>query len=64
VLSERPWIFDVNEYAVGRGWAEEQVRRAGFTSFDEVSLDDVSRRHLPGEPSPYAQFWKLGIASK
>jgi methyltransferase (TIGR00027 family) len=57
-------IFDFNDYALGRGWAEEQVRRAGFTSFSEVSFDDLWRRHLPGEPSPNAQFMKLGIASK
>jgi methyltransferase (TIGR00027 family) len=57
-------IFDFSAYANGPDWAPEMVRRAGFTSFDEVPFDELWRRHLPGEPAPNTQFLKLGIASK
>jgi methyltransferase (TIGR00027 family) len=57
-------IFDFTDYVLGPDWASKQARRAGFTSFHELPLDELWRRHLPGEPAPNAQFIKLGIASK
>lgn len=57
-------VFDFTDYVLGPGWASKQARLAGFTSFDEVSLDELWRRHLPGDPGPTAQFFKLGVASR
>lgn len=57
-------IFDFSEFVHGPDWAPEMVRRAGFTSFDEVAFDELWRRHLPGEPAPNIRFTKLGVASK
>lgn len=57
-------IFDFSDYVLGPDWASKQARRAGFTSFHEVPLDELWRCHLPGEPAPNARFFKLGIASK
>lgn len=57
-------IFDFSDYLFDPEPAPARTRRAGFTSFCEVSLDELWRRHLPGEPDPSAQFAKLGIASR
>lgn len=56
-------IFDFSDYAYGQDWGSKTVRRAGFASFHEVPLDEVWRRHWPGEPAVNASIIKLGIAS-
>lgn len=44
--------------------AEAHVLRAGFTRFNGFGLDEVWRRHLPGEPHPAAWTSKIGVASR
>lgn len=57
-------VFDYSEYVFDREQAQGLVRRAGFSSFEEVSSDELWRRHLPGEPHPAAYIAKLGIATR
>jgi methyltransferase (TIGR00027 family) len=42
--------------------AAGRTARAGFTSCDELGLDDVWRRYLPGEPHPNAWVSRVGTA--
>jgi len=57
-------IFDFSDYLLDPASLPERIRRAGFTSFEEVRFDELWRRHLPGEPPESASVAKLGIASK
>lgn len=57
-------VFDFSEFLLEPVPAHERTRRAGFERFEEIGLDALWRRHLPGDPMPMAQFAKLGIASK
>jgi O-methyltransferase involved in polyketide biosynthesis len=43
--------------------AAERVRRAGFTSFEDVGLDDVWRSLLAGEPHEAASHARVGVAN-
>jgi hypothetical protein len=42
--------------------AAERTRQAGFTSCEELGLDEVWRRYLPDDPHPNAWISKVGIA--
>ncbi len=44
--------------------AEERVLRAGFSRFESVGAEALWRRHLGGEPHPYASFLRMGVATK
>lgn len=43
--------------------AAERTRRAGFTTCEELGLDEVWRRYLPGEPHPNAWVSRVGTAA-
>jgi methyltransferase (TIGR00027 family) len=43
--------------------AAEHTRRAGFTSFDDVTCDVLWRRHMPGDPHPAAAIIRMGTAT-
>jgi hypothetical protein len=43
--------------------AAERTRRAGFTTCEELGLDEVWRRYLPGEPHPKAWVSRVGTAT-
>ncbi|MFO0762530.1 MAG: class I SAM-dependent methyltransferase [Byssovorax sp.] len=57
-------VFDFSEYAFARGTAEEHVKNAGFGDFRVIGFDDLTRRHLGGEPSQGAMIMKIGVAVK
>ncbi len=40
----------------------QRTARAGFASCEEMGLDAVWRRYLPGEPPPYAGVSRVGVA--
>ena len=42
--------------------AEAHVLRAGFSTFEELGIDEVWKRHMPGEPHPAASSVKMGTA--
>lgn len=39
----------------------ERVSKLGFTVREEVTLEQVWRRHLPGDPDPGASYSRVGI---
>lgn len=43
--------------------ADVHLRRAGFSTSEEHGLDEIARRHLPGEPHPGASSAKIGVAT-
>lgn len=43
--------------------AEERALRAGFSRFESVGAEALWRRHLGGEPHPYASFLRMGVAT-
>lgn len=57
-------VFDFSDYLMDPGSLPERIRSAGFATFEEVRMDELWRRHLPGEPPPGAFVAKLGIAFK
>jgi methyltransferase (TIGR00027 family) len=44
--------------------AEDRVRKAGFSGFELTPLDALWRRHLGGEPHPFASVLKMGVATR
>jgi len=43
--------------------SEQRMRRTGFGACAEFGLDEIWRRHLPGEPPSYASMSKVGTAT-
>jgi methyltransferase (TIGR00027 family) len=55
-------VFDFAPIAFEPDTAEARARRAGFTRFEQVSYEELWRRHLPDEPHPHASIGYLGMA--
>lgn len=43
--------------------ALDRVRRAGFTSFEDLDMTAIWRRYLPGEPHEHAACTSIGVAA-
>ena len=56
-------VFTFGDGSFAPDTAAERTRRAGFSSCEELGLDEVWQRYLPGDPHPYAGVSKLGTAT-
>jgi methyltransferase (TIGR00027 family) len=56
-------VFDFSPFSFVTVPAADRVRRAGFTSFEEVGIDAEWRRYLGGEPPPAYAILRMGSAS-
>jgi methyltransferase (TIGR00027 family) len=55
-------VFTHGEGSFAPSTAAERARQAGFRSCEELGLDEVWRRYLPGEPPPGASISKVATA--
>jgi methyltransferase (TIGR00027 family) len=55
-------VFTYAESSFGLETAGARTRRAGFSVCEEVALDELWRRYLPGEPHPGASIVRIGTA--
>ena len=60
--SQSRLVFTSGEGAFRPETAAVCAKRAGFASCEEIGLDEVWRRYLPGEPHPGAWVSKVGTA--
>lgn len=56
-------VFDFASAVVDPETVLTRARRAGFAACEEVGLDEVWRRYLPGEPHENAWVCRMGTAS-
>lgn len=57
-------VFDFSDLLFDPVLGPERARRAGFTTFEEVTLAEVWSRYLPGEPAMGMAISKIGVAGK
>lgn len=57
-------VFNYGQAIFDPERAEDHVKRAGFTSFEELAFDELWRRYLPGEPHMAAAYALMGVASR
>lgn len=55
-------VFTFGAMSFAPDTALDRARRAGFSDCEELGMDDVWRRYLPGEPHPDAWVAKVGTA--
>ena len=55
--------FELVQGFFDEGARDARVHGLGFTRWEEIGLDTLWRRHLPGEPHPNAAFCKIGFAT-
>lgn len=55
--------FDFGRPRFDAGEIEARVARAGFAECQDIGLDEVWRRYLPGEPHEHAWVARMAVAS-
>ncbi len=52
-----------DEAHVGTEAMDARTKRCGFTTFEALAMDELWRRHMPGDPHPSAWVTKVGLAT-